>query len=124
MHNNFTNTSLGELKMSQLRSTDCEEFINDIDGGAFAQQLGYAVSRVASAAVDTQKVGEITIKLKFSKGVGHNNVTVEHKLISNAPLPKGKNVEEHGDKTSMYVNTRGDVSLFAKHTEQLFEEKA
>ncbi|MCO9088274.1 hypothetical protein KNR53_18735, partial [Acinetobacter baumannii] len=107
--------------MSQLRSTDCEEFINDIDGGAFAKQLGYAVSKVASAAVDTQKVGEITIKLKFSKGVGHNNVTVEHKLISNAPLPKGKSVEEHGDKTPMYVNTRGDVSLFAKHTDQLFE---
>ncbi|HBJ4862208.1 TPA: hypothetical protein LCP01_003894, partial [Acinetobacter baumannii] len=55
---------------------------------------------------------------------GHNNVTVEHKLISNAPLPKGKSVEEHGDKTPMYVNTRGDVSLFAKHTDQLFEEKA
>ncbi|SSU96020.1 Uncharacterised protein [Acinetobacter baumannii] len=52
--------------MSTLRSTDCEEFINDIDGGAFAKQLGYAVSKVASAAVDTQKVGEITIKLKFS----------------------------------------------------------
>ncbi|MGG5146177.1 hypothetical protein ACLO6T_05690 [Acinetobacter baumannii] len=110
--------------MSTLRSTDCEEFINDIDGGAFAKQLGYAVSKVASAAVDTQKVGEITIKLKFSKGVGHNNVTVERKLISNAPLPKGKSVEEHGDKTPMYVNTRGDVSLFAKHTDQLFEEKA
>ncbi|OYM98648.1 hypothetical protein CI775_02965, partial [Acinetobacter baumannii] len=25
--------------MSTLRSTDCEEFINDIDGGAFAKQL-------------------------------------------------------------------------------------
>lgn len=109
--------------MSTLRSTDCEEFINDIDGGAFAKQLGYAVSKVASAAVDTQKVGEITIKLKFSKGVGHNNVTVEHKLISNAPLPKGKSVEEHGDKTPMYVNTRGDVSLFAKHTDQLLKKK-
>ncbi|ACC57534.1 MULTISPECIES: hypothetical protein [Acinetobacter calcoaceticus/baumannii complex] len=112
--------------MTNLRPTDCEEFINDIDGGAFAEQLSYAVSKVASAAMETQKVGVITVQLKFSKskGAGHNNITVEHKLISNAPLPKGKCVEEHRDKTPMYVNTGGDVSLFAKHTEQLFEVKA
>ncbi|EXS28446.1 hypothetical protein J690_1908 [Acinetobacter sp. 742879] len=110
--------------MINLRPTDCEEFINDIDGGEFAEQLSRAVSKVATAAMETQKAGVITIQLKFTKGAGHNNITVEHKLVSNAPLPKGKCVEEHRDKTPMYLNTGGDVSLFAKHTEQLFEVNA
>lgn len=56
--------------MTNLRPTDCEEFINDIDGGAFAEQLSYAVSKVASAAMETQKVGVITVQLKFSKSKG------------------------------------------------------
>lgn len=47
--------------MTNLRLTDCEEFINDIDGGAFAQQLGNSVSKVANAAVDTQKEGLISV---------------------------------------------------------------
>lgn len=110
--------------MSNLQPTDHTQFIDDVDGGAFALQLGHAISKVASAAVDNNKVGEINIKLKFTKGVGANNVTVEHKLTSNAPLPKGKSVEEHGDKTSMYVNKHGDVTLFANHTAQLFEQEA
>ncbi|EXB47257.1 hypothetical protein J522_1908 [Acinetobacter baumannii 146457] len=107
-----------------MKSTDHNQFIDDIDGGVFAQQLGYAISEVASAAVDNNGKGEINVKIKFSKGVGANSVTIEHKLTSNTPLPDGNKIENHGAKTSMHVNKDGDVSLFANHTKQLFEEDA
>ncbi len=53
-----------------MKSTDHNQFIDDINGGVFAQQLGLAISEVASAVVDNEKKGEINIKLKLSKGVG------------------------------------------------------
>ena len=107
-----------------MKSTDHNQFIDDISGGVFAKQLGYAISEVASAVVDNEKNGEINIKLKLSKGVGPNSVTIEHKLTSIAPLVDGRKLEDHGNKTSMYVNQDGDVTLFANHTKQLFEEDA
>ena len=107
-----------------MKSTDHNQFIDDINGGVFAQQLGLAISKVASAVVDNEKKGEINIKLKLSKGVGKNSLTIEHKLTSIAPLEDGRKAEDHEGKTSMYVNKDGDVTLFANHTKQLFEEDA
>ena len=107
-----------------MKSTDHNQFIDDINGGVFAQQLGLAISEVASAVVDNEKKGEINIKLKLSKGVGKNSLTIEHKLTSIAPLEDGRKAEDHEGKTSMYVNKDGDVTLFANHTKQLFEEDA
>ena len=107
-----------------MKSTDHNQFIDDINGGVFAKQLGYAISEVASAVVDNEKKGEINIKLKLSKGVGKNSLTIEHKLTSIAPLEDGRKAEDHEGKTSMYVNKDGDVTLFANHTKQLFEEDA
>ena len=113
-----TTTNLGE----KMKSTDHNQFIDDIDGGVFAQQLGFAISEVASAVVDNNKPGEITIKLKLTKGIGADNVTIEHKLTSIAPLKDGRKLEDHGAKTPMYVNKKGDVSLFANHTAQIFDQ--
>lgn len=106
----------------KLTPTDHNQFIDDIDGGVFAQQLGYAISEVSSAVVDNNKPGEITIKFKLTKGIGADNVTIEHKLTSIAPLKDGRKLEDHGAKTPMYVNKNGDVSLFANHTAQIFEK--
>lgn len=114
-----TTTKLGE----KMKSTDHNQFIDDIDGGVFSQQLGFAISEVASAVVDNNKPGEITIKLKLTKGIGADNVTIEHKLTSIAPLKDGRKLEDHGAKTPMFVNKHGDVSLFANHTAQIFDQE-
>ena len=89
-----------------------------------------AVSLQSSLAMQSVKLPVLslitkrTAKLKLSKGVGPNSVTIEHKLTSIAPLVDGRKLEDHGNKTSMYVNQDGDVTLFANHTKQLFEEDA
>ena len=114
-----TTTKLGE----KMKPTDHNQFIDDIDGGVFSQQLGFAISEVASAVVDNNKPGEITIKLKLTKGIGADNVTIEHKLTSIAPLKDGRKLEDHGAKTPMFVNKHGDVSLFANHTAQIFDQE-
>lgn len=106
-----------------MKPTDHNQFIDDIDGGVFSQQLGFAISEVTSAVVDNNKPGEITIKLKLTKGIGADNVTIEHKLTSIAPLKDGRKLEDHGAKTPMFVNKHGDVSLFANHTAQIFNQE-
>ncbi|NNP70442.1 hypothetical protein [Acinetobacter sp. Ac_5812] len=105
------------------KPTDAQQFIDDIGAGVFGKQLGVAVSEVANSVLATSKVGEINIKLKVSK-ISDSQVQIESKLQFNEPLAKGKRVEEHNEKTPMYVNLGGDVSLFAKNSLSLLEEEA
>lgn len=107
--------------VNSMKSTDHNQFIDDLNGGVLAKQLAYVISEVASAVVDNEKKGEINIKLSLTKGVGPNSVVVAHKLTSIAPLDDGRKLEDHEGKTSMHVNKDGDVTLFANHTEQLFK---
>lgn len=46
-------------------ATDVSEFITDLDGGVFETILSTALSEVASATIDHQKVGEVSIKIKM-----------------------------------------------------------
>lgn len=106
------------------KQTDPQQFIEDIGGGVFSRQLGVVVSDVASSVIATGKAGDITIKLKLTQIADSRQVQVESKLSFNEPLAKGKRAEEHNEKTPMYVNLGGDVTLFANHTSQMFEVDA
>lgn len=105
-----------------LKPTDHNQFLDDIDAGILGQQLDHAISKVATGVVETGKKGKLIIELNFSKGVGANNVTVEHKLKVDTPLDKGNTVDTHADKTPMFVNAKGDVSLFANDTRDMFNQ--
>ncbi|MFV0411271.1 MAG: hypothetical protein ACK5LJ_16690 [Paracoccus sp. (in: a-proteobacteria)] len=106
--------------------TNSKQFISDLGGGAFAAQLGAAISAVAQGVVATDKKGSVTIKLDISKIGDSSQVEVSHTLAFVEPTAKGKRSEDTTSKTPMHLNMGGDVTLFANHTGQLFkqEEKA
>ncbi len=47
--------------------TDTTEFLNELNGGAFASQIGYAISEVASGVVEHGKAGKLVITLDMSQ---------------------------------------------------------
>ena len=49
------------------RGTDLPQFINDLDGGVFAEKVSRALSDVAAGVVDFDDKGELTIKLKLAR---------------------------------------------------------
>ena len=68
------------MSTSTSAATDVGEFITDLDGGMFDRKLSIALSQVAAAAVDNDKVGEVSLKFTFSKIPGTKQVQCKHQL--------------------------------------------
>lgn len=106
------------------KTTDATQFISDLSGGNLANQLGAAISAVAQGAVANNKKGKVTLTLDVSKIGDSNQVEISHTLAFVEPTSKGKRSEDTNSKTPMHLNASGDVTLFANHTSQLFNEHA
>lgn len=98
---------------STSAATDVGEFITDLDGGVFDRKLSVALSQVAAAAVDHDKVGEVSIKFSFKKIPGTTQVHCEHHLKFSKPTPDGKAGEEEKRTTPLHVGKYGALTLAA-----------
>ncbi len=105
------------------KPTNAQQFVADLGAGTFANQLGTAISMVAQGAVANNKKGKIQITLEIARIGDSSQVEVAHTLAFVEPTAKGKRAEDTTSKTPMHLNTSGDVTLFANHTSQLFEEE-
>lgn len=110
--------------MSTLKPTDATKFLGDLTGGAFADQIGHALSDVADSVIATGKKGQVTITLdiKQTGDKESSQVSIEHKLAYKAPESYGTRSEDYARKTPMHVNKGGEMSLYANHTAGLFEQ--
>ncbi|MBF7686002.1 hypothetical protein I2F17_09250 [Acinetobacter sp. B10A] len=106
------------------KTTDATVFISELSGGNLANQLGAAISAVAQGAVANNKKGKVTLTLDISKIGDSTQVEISHTLAFVEPTTKGKRSEDTTSKTPMHLNAGGDVTLFANHTSQLFNEHA
>lgn len=59
--------------------TDTAEFLEELNGGAFASQIDYALSQVAADVVDHGKAGKLVITLGFSQIGVLSQVKNKHK---------------------------------------------
>lgn len=92
-------------------ATDVGEFITDLDGGMFDRMLSVALSESAAAAIDHDKVSEVTVKLSFKKIPGTHQVQCQHQLKYSRPTPDGKRSEEATRTTPLHVGKYGRLSL-------------
>ncbi|KTC14593.1 hypothetical protein [Pseudomonas sp. ICMP 10191] len=81
------------------KPTDTSEFLNELNGGAFASQIGHALSEVAAGVVDHGKAGKVVITLDFSQIGESSQVKIN---------------------TPMHVGSGGNITLFAEKHDQLF----
>lgn len=102
--------------------TDLEQLFQELDGGAFGQRVGLALSDTALGVVSTGKVGEVTIKFKV-KPIGQSTqVQIDHVVSYSQPTDRGKRGEEHGTSTAMYVGPRGKLTILNNETGNLFDK--
>lgn len=103
-----------------MKATDANEFLNSLNAGVFAQQLGRALSDVGAGVVDHGKKGKVTITLELSQIGESNQVKVNHKLDYTVPTKRGTKREDTTLDTPMYVTANG-IELFQTNpTDQMF----
>ena len=110
--------------MSTLKPTDTTKFLTELTGGAFSDQIGHALSDVAESVTATGKKGQVVITLDIEQmgDKESSQVGIKHKLTYTAPERFGSRKEDYTRKTPMYVNNGGEMSLFANHTADIFDQ--
>lgn len=106
-----------------MKATDSTDFINSLNAGVFANQLGRALSDVAAGVVEYSKQGAVTVTFKLKQIGQSNQVAVTHTLDFVEPTKRGKRREDTTLDTPMYVTENG-LELFASDpTAQLFKKE-
>ncbi len=106
-----------------MKATDTSEFINSLNAGVFADQVGRAISDVAAGVVDHGKKGKVVISLELSRIGESNQVKINHKLDYTAPTKRGSKREDTALDTPMYVTPDGVVLFQTNPTDQLFKKE-
>ena len=105
-----------------MKATDSADFIQSLNAGVFAQQLGRALSDVAAGVVDHGKEGSVTVTFKLKQIAQTNQVNVTHKLDFSQPTLRGKKREDTTLDTPLYVTPDGLQLFQTNPTDQLFRK--
>ena len=105
-----------------MKPTDTTDFINSLNAGVFANQIGRALSDVAAGVVEHGKQGQGVLTFKLTRIGESNQITVAHTLDFVQPTKRGKKREDTGLDTPMYVTENGVVLFQTDPTGQLFNK--
>ncbi|MBT11382.1 MAG: hypothetical protein CMI02_05025 [Oceanospirillaceae bacterium] len=105
--------------MSNQRGTDLPEFINDLDGGVFAEKVSHALSDVAAGVIETDKNGEVTLKFKLGRVGNSHRIQIKHSLTYKVPERNGNYSQENTTESVMHVNRGGRITVFPEDQGQL-----
>jgi len=104
----------------QIIPTSVAEFLEELNAGLFASQIGHALSQVGEGVVSNGKAGKIIITLDVSQIGETHQVKVKHKLAYKVPTKRGDRSENTSLDTAMHVGKGGKLTLFPEKVEQLF----
>lgn len=106
-----------------MKPTDPGEFLANCNAGAFAHQIGRALSDVAAGVVDHGKKGKVILTFDISRIGESHQVAVTHKLDFVIPTKRGQKREDTALDTPFHVTANG-LQLFAENpTAGLFDKK-
>jgi len=91
--------------------TDVGGFIQDLDGGVLERKLSLALSQVAAAVIDNDRVGDVTLKFSFKRIPGTTQVHCAHQLSFTRPTLNGTAGEKEERVTPLHVGKYGRLSL-------------
>lgn len=101
-------------------STNVEQFLADLDGGVFAEQLSAILSDVGGAVIDHDKSGKVIIELDFKRIATSHQVNITHTLKYERPTARGAVSEKAKTATPMYVGARGMLTFYPEKQGQMF----
>lgn len=102
-------------------STDTSQFIADLNGGVFDQQLSHALSDVSMGVVNNKKAGKIIVTLDITPLGDGNQVAIKHTLDFKKPTSKGSVREDTTTSTPMHVGRQGKLTLFPETQTDMFK---
>lgn len=108
---------------SASAATDVGAFIQDLDAGMFDRMLSTALSTVAAATVDHDKVGTVAVTFNFKKIPGTQQVQCEHTLKFTSPTEDGKRGEEAKRSTPLHVGKFGAITLAPQNQMAFLDRK-
>lgn len=106
-----------------MKPTNLQEFVADLNGGTFLEQIETVLSHVALAVATTGKAGEVAISFKMKPINNGNQLNITHQVKYVQPKDRGNLSEVDIADTAMYVNAGGEMTFFPKNQSQLFGKK-
>lgn len=101
--------------------TDVNQFMSEIGGGVFTQQIAAALSDVAANVMLHNKAGKVTISFDLKKMNGDTSqVMIKHKLDYKVPTNRGQRTETGTTETPMYVGRAGKMSIRDESQQDMF----
>lgn len=104
-------------------STDIAQLISDLDAGSFEQKMGVILSDVAAGVIEHGRAGKVQVTFVLKQLGNSNQMMIEHELTYVSPTQNGERGEKNKTQTPVHVNIDGEVTLFPKNQEQLFDKK-
>lgn len=105
-----------------MKATDASEFLQSLNAGVFAQQLGKALSDVAAGCVEFGKQGQVTVTFKLKQIAQSHQVNGTHTLDFVEPTKRGKRREDTTLDTPLYVTPDGLQLFLENPTGQLCQK--
>ena len=92
--------------------TEINQFVNDMNGGVFAEKISRALSDVAAGVMDNGGTGKVTLEFNIKRVGETYQVKIDHKLAHKRPTANGDQSENNTTATLMHVGVGGSMTLF------------
>lgn len=92
--------------------TDIGQFIGELNGGVFDEQVSLLLSTVSAAVIDHRKVGQVQLTFNIKQVGESHQVTVSHELKFKQPTARGAIIQNDLTDTIMHVGVGGKTTLF------------
>lgn len=99
---------------------DFSNTLLELDAGIFVKQATKAIEQVTLSAIESQKVGEITLKLKIKPINDCGAVHVESSIATVEPRPKGRIRMDHVSVTPMFASKTGSLGSSPETQDDIF----
>ena len=103
----------GNLKMEEGSATNFPKLMMDVDAGLTANVIGQMLSDVAFAVANTNRAGEVNIKIKLKPGNSADNSHLDMNTelkVKEPKMTKGYKTEDTYHGTIVYVGKRGKLT--------------
>lgn len=105
-----------------MKSTNVEQFLADLGGGVFQEQLSQILSEVGVAVIENGASGKVVIELGFKQIAQSHQVAITHNLKYERPTKYGSITEKAKEATPMYVGSGGALTFFPEKQGQMFDK--
>lgn len=102
-----------------MRPTEMQDFLSDLNGGVFQEQVEAMLSQVALSVVETGKKGKVQLTFDIEQISEASQVKIAHELKYVQPKKRGSVQETDKSTTPLYVNAGGKMTFFPENQGQL-----